>query len=439
MIVTSNLQRSCLVFLFSKVNANAISALLGSLDIHPILNRLPVLLPNYKEHPTTYATDLEKYDKIILAASVFSSQLETYKRSIEDFKACFKEKDIRVIAGGPHPIGDPYSMLINGADFVCLGEGEVTFPEFILWALGMKDKIENVPGIAYLENGQVIKTPKPQPINLDLYPPFSAKHNLYRPIEITRGCAWKCRFCQIRARGGLSVRHRSPEVVAKYAEIVHERFQDIGTDIRFISPNALSYGSSDGKSLRLDIVEKMLKLVREVVGENGNIFFGSFPSEVRPETITEESVLVLKKYSNSRRIIVGGQSGSQKLLENSSRGHSPEETVRAVKLLLDHGFEVDVDIIFGLPGETEEDVQQTIEHMEELVKLGAKIHSHTFMPLVGTPYASAAPGSIHPKYRKVIAKLQGTRRLKGQHEHQEKVAERLAMRRKSERTKRKTS
>ncbi len=435
MILIPELDKSCLVFLFSKVNANAISALLASLDIHPILNRLEVFLPNYKADPESYAKELQQFERIVLAVSVFSSQLEDYAEAIKKFRNFFAEKEIVSIAGGPHPIGDPFSMLINGADYVCTGEGEIVFPEFILWFLGMKKDVEEVPGIAFLRNGKVIKTPKPKPIDLNMYPPFSSKHNLYRPIEITRGCAWKCRFCQIRARGGQKVRHRSPETVAKYAKIIHERFRDVGTDIRFISPNALSYGSEDGKHIRLDIVEDMLKRVREIVGDEGRIFFGSFPSEVRPETITEESVKLLKKYSDSRRIIVGGQSGSIDVLEKASRGHTPQETLRAVKLLLENGFEVDVDIIFGLPGETEEDVMETIRHMEELTAMGAKIHSHTFMPLVGTPFASANPGKIHPKYRKIIAKLQGTRGLKGHHERQEEIAERLAVRRKQERKK----
>ncbi len=439
MLLLPEFDKNCLVFLFSKVNANAISALLAALDIHPILNRLPVFLPNHKDHPETYKEKLNNFERIILAVSVFSSQLDDYRKAINQFRETFVGKEIVVLAGGPHPIGDPYSMLINGADFVCTGEGEVTLPEFINWFLGSKSEIEEVPGIAYLKDGKLVKTEKPKPINLDLYPPFSIKHNLYRPIEITRGCAWKCRFCQIRSRGGMGVRHRSPEIVAKFAKLIHDRFKEVGTDIRFISPNALSYGSEDGRNLRLDIVEEMLKRVREIVGERGKIFFGSFPSEVRPETITEESVQLLKKYSDSHRIIVGGQSGSRRILERSSRGHTPEETIRAVRLLLEHGFEVDVDIIFGLPGETEEDVMETIAHMEKLVEMGAKIHSHTFMPLVGTPFASAEPGKIHPKYRKVIAKLQGTRGLKGHHERQEKIAERLATRRRKERAKKRIS
>ncbi len=114
----------------------------------------------------------------------------------------------------------------------------------------------------------------------------------------------------------------------------------------------------------------------------------------------------------------------------AARGHTPEDTIRAVKLLIQNGFDVDVDIIFGLPGEEEEDIEQTIDHMKELIGLGATIHSHTFMPLVGTPFASAPAGKVDRKYQDIIAKLQGKKLLKGQHARQEMLAERMAETRK---------
>ncbi len=278
MFIASNVDDACLVFLFSKVNANAISALLASLDIHPILNRLTVFLPPYKSDPKEIRDEVKNYKKIIFAASVFSSQLDAYIDAIKKFKDEFKDRETIAIAGGPHPMGDPLSLLINGFDAVCLGEGEITFPEFILWFLQDNENLDQVPGIAYLDtNMNLVKTKKPPRIDLDRYPPFSVRHGLYRPIEITRGCAWKCRFCQIRSKGNNPVRHRSPDIVRKYAKIIDERFRQKGTDIRFISPNALSYGSPDGKTLRLDKVKEMLVKVREVIGESGKIFFGSFP------------------------------------------------------------------------------------------------------------------------------------------------------------------
>lgn len=430
------LENTCLIFPFSRTNANAISALLASLDIHPILQHLPILLPNLKSDPKLLDDQITKFSSVVLAFSVYSTQVEFVSQKIVEYRQYLSQKNLVVIAGGPHAIGDPVSMLINGADVVCTGEGELVIRE-IIEKFVMNDEFHNVLGISFLnKKGKIIRNNKSPLINLDDFPPFSNKHQLIRPIEITRGCAWNCRFCQIRSRG-VPVRHRSIAQILEYIKLTINYFITRRPDIRFISPNALSYGSVDGKTLQLSEVELLLKSIREIIGKDGKIYFGSFPSEVRPETITEESVKILKKYTNVEKIIVGGQSGSDKVLEQSDRGHSVEETEKAVQLLLKEGFQVDVDIIFGLPGEEEEDVTDSVKHIQTLTEMGATIHSHTFLPLAGTPFGSKPPGTIKDLYLPVISELQSKRKLSGFHVKQEKEAKKMADRRKSERTNRK--
>lgn len=423
--------RTCLIFPFSKVNANAISALVASLDIHPILQNLKIFLPALSEDSQAIVEAVKPYKKIILAFSLFTTQLNQISEKISDYRAVLSEKELLVVAGGPHPMGDPFSMLSNGADIVCITEGELVIRDILLQFISGK-KVEEAQGIAYFdERGVVQRTNKPTLINLDDFPPFSVKHKIIQPIEITRGCAWNCRFCQIRSRGS-PVRHRSVDEVLKYIKITAKHFIKRRPDIRFVSPNALSYGSEDGKSLRLDRVEALLQGIRQIIGQEGKIYFGSFPSEVRPETITTESVQILKKYTNVKKIIVGGQSGSNSILNSSERGHTVQETERAVKLLIENGFKVDVDIIFGLPSETDDDVEQTLTHIKYLTDLGATIHSHTFLPLVGTPFASKPGGKINQLYLPVISQLQNSRKLSGFHVKQEKQADVIAKRREYE-------
>ena len=426
------IKNSCLIFPFSKANSNSISALLASLDIDPILNELDVMLPNLKTMPINLISEIQKYDKIVLAFSVYTTQLEDVSSMIKQYRQIIQNQELLIFCGGPHAIGDPFSMLINGADIVCTGEGEITFPKIIKKYISNQDFLDT-PGIAYFNKSNIfVKNPKENPINLNDFPPFSVKHNLIRPIEITRGCAWKCRFCQIRSRGGSKVRHRSISQILKYIDITIKHYSNRRPDIRFISPNALSYGSSNGKDLDLNYLEELLSSIKNMIGPSGKIYFGSFPSEVRPETITKESVEILKKYSNSSNIILGGQSGSNRLLEYSSRGHDVDETERATKLLIDAGFQVMIDIIFGLPDEKLEDIELTKNHILKLIDLGATIHSHTFLPLVGTPFANQPAGQIHPEYKKFISNLISQKKLKGQHNSQEIQAKIISSRRKKE-------
>jgi radical SAM superfamily enzyme YgiQ (UPF0313 family) len=68
-----------------------------------------------------------------------------------------------------------------------------------------------------------------------------------------------------------------------------------------------------------------------------------------------------------------------------------------------------VDFIFGLPGETQSDLKETLKAMEEVVRLGARIHPHIFAPLPQTPFAGSQPGIISPQVAKALEELKSRR------------------------------
>ena len=86
--------------------------------------------------------------------------------------------------------------------------------------------------------------------------------------------------------------------------------------------------------------------------------------------------------------------GSDRLLTAAGRGHGTQPVRDAVRVAIEYGFRVNVDFIFGMPGETEEDLQASLRFAAELADLGARIHTHTFMPLPGTPWRDAQPAFI---------------------------------------------
>lgn len=197
------------------------------------------------------------------------------------------------------------------------------------------------------------------------------------------------------------------------------------TDIRFISPNAFMYGSADGKSVNADAIEYLLRSVAEIVGGKGRIFFGTFPSEVRPESVTPEIIELIKKYCSNDNLVIGAQSGSERILESICRGHGVEDIRQAVRLTLQSGLKANVDFIFGLPDEKEKDVGLTLKLIRELTEMGARIHAHTFMPLVGTPFKDMPPGRIKRNVRKELEKLISVGKLYGQWHTQELVGRKI--------------
>ncbi|MEQ9729074.1 MAG: TIGR04013 family B12-binding domain/radical SAM domain-containing protein [Candidatus Methanoperedens sp.] len=291
------------------------------------------------------------------------------------------------IAGGPHPSACPEETL-GFFDYVVIGEGEETLPELVC-ALQNGGDISKVNGIAYKKNNRIVFTEKRKNVILDNYPPFDPGV-MHSSIEITRGCPFNCAYCQTPQLFANKMRHRSIDVISKYAAFLG--------DVRFTSPNAFAYGS-DGIHPRIEKVEALLRALP------GKIFFGTFPSEVRPEFITDRLLELVSEHCANSTINMGGQSGSQSVLSRIKRGHVVEDIIIGSEKCLEHGFTPVVDFIFGLPYETEEEQLETLRLIKWLTGKGAKIHSHYFLPLPGTPLENLTPAPLSRHVEKIMGEL----------------------------------
>ncbi len=292
------------------------------------------------------------------------------------------------IAGGPHPSARPEETL-RFFDYVVIGEGEETLPELIK-ILHNRDDVSSVRGIAYKDKESIVFTEKRDPVLLDSYPPFDS-NGIRSAIEITRGCPFSCAYCQTPQLFGHIVRHRSIDEIVRYSKYLK--------DVRFTSPNAFAYGS-DGTHPKIQKIEALLKnLPRK------NIFFGTFPSEVRPEFINDRILELVSDHCANNSLSLGGQSGSQRVLDMIHRGHTLDDIIAGVEKCLQHGFIPVVDFIFGLPGETEEDQLETLRLIQWLTGKGGKVHSHYFMKLPGTGFENSNPAPLSAQVEKTMGKL----------------------------------
>ncbi len=292
------------------------------------------------------------------------------------------------IAGGPHPSACPEETLRH-FDFVVIGEGEETLPELVN-VLQNKGDISSVKGIAYKEKNSIVITEKRENIDLNKYPPFDP-YVMHSSIEITRGCPFFCAYCSTPQLFGHNMRHRSIDAISRYAKFLG--------DVRFISPNAFAYGS-DGLRPRSEKIEALLHAL-----SGSRIFFGTFPSEVRPEFINDRLLELVSKYCANTTINLGGQSGSQRIIDLIKRGHTVDDIIIGAEKCLQHSFTPVVDFIFGLPYETEEDQLETLRLIKLLTARGAKIHSHYFIPLPETPLEKLKPAPLSRHVDKVMGKL----------------------------------
>jgi B12-binding domain/radical SAM domain protein len=342
----------------------------------------PVLLNAFEKQGLEKHFDIEVIDSLrnlrhdcgtgsILAFSFMTAHLPEVLGEIRAVRKL--NKNMTLIAGGPHSTGDPDGTLAMGFDFAFVGESEDSFPEFC----GI------VAETGFFPEKRVWKTgARP---DLDESLPFSRLDPFIPPLEITRGCRSGCRFCQTRA--GKPV-HRSMESVERYLDEVESR--NLLLRLGFICPSGFEYGFARGERSAAEAIGPLL----EASKSRGIRFleYGIFPSEVRPNTVTAELLGLVKAHCSNRKITIGAQTGSERQLKSVCRGHSVQAIERACSLIREAGFKPQVDFILGFPGETKDDRSATLDMMKTLTrKYGAWNQVHYFLPLSGTPLYGLKP------------------------------------------------
>ena len=95
----------------------------------------------------------------------------------------------------------------------------------------------------------------------------------------------------------------------------------------------------------------------------------------RPDSITREKLEVLKKHHISR-ISINPQTMKQDTLKLIGRHHTVEQTIQSFEMARELGFDdINMDLIMGLPGETIEDVRETLEKVKQLHPDNLTVHS----------------------------------------------------------------
>ncbi len=403
----------------TKWNRYSFAALLGAFQLDQRLKDLEIIVTKANTMTRDLSAALRRSDQVIVCDSIMCGDLSSVYDRMSRLQALFNDKKIVWLAGGSYPTGEPISILNMGFDIIILGEGEKVFPELV-YRLMNGLAYDDLKGIAYRESRKkcIVKRSKEQ-LDINAYPPFAVQQRLFAPIEISRGCPWTCKFCQTPRIFGFTMRHRTCENIMKYVNIAAQQKY---SNMWFISPNAFAYGSRDGKEVCSSKIRQLLSSVRSVQGID-KIFFGTFPSEVRPESVKPEILDSITEYASNTTLTIGAQSGSARILKSTGRGHTLEDIHNAVDLTVSVGLVPYLDFMFGLPGETLEDTEKTKEVIVDCVKKGAKIHAHTFIPLPGTPYRNEEYKPLDVSLRRWLSDLARSGKLDGYWSRHERIAE----------------
>lgn len=261
---------------------------------------------------------------------------------------------------GPHPTILPDATLdaFPAVDFVVRGEFDYAVVEVAKGA-----PLRDVAGISYRSDGKVVHNPD-RPLNHDLDSlPFATevyKRDLdYRAYEIPwlkypyvsfytgRGCSSKCTFCLWpQTYMGNRYRTRSVDNVIEEVKLALKHFPDVG-DIFFDDDNF-----TDDQPRVVEICKK-LKPLGISWGCNGKV-------SAKYET------LKAMKEAGMHAIMVGFESGDQRVLNNVRKGITLEQSRLLSKNCRELGIKVHGGFILGLPGETRETIESSIKFAVEM-------------------------------------------------------------------------
>lgn len=354
-------------------------------DLHTVVANNPTVIDSERgHHPPLgilhvagYLRAFSTHDVAILDAQVEGLDFEGIRQRIIEYKpdllgvtamtftildvmevcriAKSIDPDIVVALGGPHVhIFQQETIKLPFVDVIVIGEGETTFKDLMDNLRDLKG-MRKVAGIVYKdEDGNIVNTGnRPLLDDLDILPfpardltPYHkythlmARHQPITTMFTSRGCPYKCTFCD-RPHLGKNFRARSP------MNVVNEMEEICNLGIR----EALIYDDTFTVNKR-----RVHEICDEILARGLNL---GWDIRARVNTVDEE---LLKKMqaAGCQRIHYGVEVGNDRMMKVLKKGLTISQVERGFKMTKDAGIETLGYFMIGNPTETREDVMDTI-------------------------------------------------------------------------------
>jgi anaerobic magnesium-protoporphyrin IX monomethyl ester cyclase len=308
-----------------------------------------------------------------------------------------RARECTVIVCGADATDHAEEYLAAGAQYVLLGEGEETLGELLDYLTGVPGQVlDGIQGLAWTDPaaaGQVVRTPhRPDIRNLDALP-FPAwdlvdipryrsiwerRHGYYSMNMVTtRGCPYHCNWCA-KPIWGQRYNSRSPEnVVAELKWLKHAYAPD---HIWFVD---------DIMGLKPRWLDRFAELVDE---QDVRIPFKSLH---RVDLLLRGDTIDALRRAGAQTVWVGAESGSQRILDAMDKGTQVGQIREAARRLQATGIKVGFFLQFGYPGETRDDIEQTLQMVRDCRPddIGASVS----YPLPGTKFFETVRNQLGEK------------------------------------------
>lgn len=304
---------------------------------------------------------MDKKDTSIVGISCYMSNND---KSIELAKKIRSiNPNIKLMCGGFGPSFNPQKFVKDGIfDIAMIGEGEESIIEVCDYFIGKNTKkLNEIKGIAYENNGEIVKTPKRELIkNLDDIP-FPARDTMKMAkdrkstvnILTARGCMGNCLFCSVNAFNKLSIgnKWRGRGVDSIVDEL--EQLQNMG--VKYVKV-------IDDSFLEKERDENWAKEFRDKMQERGiNL---SLRGSLKADQVEDKKMQYLKE-AGFHSFACGIENGSNTSLKRMNKSASLEDNKKALDILKKYGIYVQAGFILFDDNTTFQELKENYEFLRE--------------------------------------------------------------------------
>lgn len=268
-----------------------------------------------------------------------------------------------LLMGGTGPSSTPEMYLKNCyADIVCIGEGEEIIDNLLatIEGGGILDKCQ---GIAFkTSDGSIVKTPKvdkPVDVNQLDFPRWDTFHSIDTYMDnylfkngrkkgmsilSSRGCPGCCNFCLCNF--GRKIRCRSAENIFKEIAYLVENYKV--DHIHFVDDTLIT--TED----RIKDISNCFNAFKDL----------TWSANARVNLVNANMLKMMAK-ANCISLAFGIESGSPKVLKYMRKGITPQQASTAIKLTREAGISLRTYFMIGMPCETEETIEETVNFCKD--------------------------------------------------------------------------
>ncbi len=327
----------------------------------------------------------------VLAFSVmFTNEWLVHEKIIRKVRDRFP--NLKIILGGEHATAAWESILTRNPDldFCILGEGEETLIELLQCLDQRSENYDQVSGLAFHRNDQIIKTPRrlrikdinelsPQWAKFPVSPFLDHKSGMntiiYRamPISASRGCPYQCTFCSSPTMWGTQYVMRKPQLIVEEMKWLKKTY------------NVEHFDFTD---LSATINKKWVnQLTDEILEANLGVSW-QFGPGTRSEVLTYD-VLRKMKDAGLFRITFAPESGSNETIQKIKKRINLKKLEESIQSAIILGLQTKCQFIMGFPDQTNREYIQSSLYILKLALLGVDdIAIFSFFPYPGSELAN---------------------------------------------------